>query len=42
MLFKEIIAVYSVNHTEPINKKKQELLNVKAAGTHIYHSYLKG
>jgi hypothetical protein len=42
-LFKEIIAVYSENHTEPINIKcKKELLNVKAAGTYSDHSSLKG
>jgi hypothetical protein len=36
-LFKEIIAAYSVNHAEPVNKKRQELLNIKVVGTHIYH-----
>jgi hypothetical protein len=39
-LFKEIIAVYSDNHTKPINKNV-ELLIVKAAGTCNYHSALK-
>jgi hypothetical protein len=35
MLFREIIIVYSVNHTTPINLlcgKNAELLNVKAGG----------
>jgi len=41
MLFKEIIAVYSENHTEPIIQNA-ELLIVKAAGTYSYHSALKG
>jgi hypothetical protein len=41
MLFKEIIAVYSENHTDPTNKNAESLI-VKAAGTYIYHSALKG
>jgi hypothetical protein len=36
MPFKKMIAVYSENHTEPI-----ELLSVKAAGTYSYHSAVK-
>jgi hypothetical protein len=40
MLFKEIIAVYSENHTKPINTK--QLLIVEAGGTYIYHWALKG
>jgi hypothetical protein len=40
-LFKEIIAVYRVNHTRPINKKG-ELLIVEAGGTYSYHGELKG
>jgi hypothetical protein len=36
MLFKEVILVYTENHTEPINTNT-ELLFVKAAGTYIYH-----
>jgi hypothetical protein len=35
-LFKEIIAVYSENHTKHI-KFKMQLLIVKAAGTYSYH-----
>jgi hypothetical protein len=37
MLFTEIIAVYSNNHTEPIDTlcgQNAELLNVKAGGTY--------
>jgi hypothetical protein len=37
MLFKEIIPVYTDNHTETINTK---LIIVKAAGTNSYHSVL--
>jgi hypothetical protein len=33
MLFKEIIAVYSENHTKPINTNWQLLLFVKAGGS---------
>jgi hypothetical protein len=36
-VIKEIIAVYSENHTEPINTK----YSVKAAGTYNYYSALK-
>jgi hypothetical protein len=39
MLFKKIIAVYSENHTKPINTlcgQSAELLNVKAGGTYTY------
>jgi hypothetical protein len=42
MLFKEIIAVYNKKHTKPMNTKYKSLVNVKAAGTHSYHSALKG
>jgi hypothetical protein len=41
MLSEEIIAVYSENHTEPINNNA-ELLIVKAVGTYSYHSALRG
>jgi hypothetical protein len=41
MLFKEIIAVYSENHTKPINTKAA-LLTVKADGSYSYRSALKG
>jgi hypothetical protein len=44
-LFKEIIAVYSVNHTKPINTlcgQVTDLLLVKAGGTYTYHYALKG
>jgi hypothetical protein len=37
MLFKEVITVYTENHTEPIHKNV-ELVIVKAAGTYGYHS----
>jgi hypothetical protein len=36
MLFKEIIAVYSENHTKPY-AQNAELLVVKAGGTYNYH-----
>jgi lipoate-protein ligase B len=42
-LFKEIIAVYTENHTKHINKlcgKNAELLNVKAGGKVSYHCVL--
>jgi hypothetical protein len=45
MLFKEIIAVHSENHTKHINThygQNAELLNVKAGGTYYYHSAIKG
>jgi hypothetical protein len=43
MLFGEIIAVYSENHTKPMNSvgKKKQLVGVKACGTYIYHGALK-
>jgi hypothetical protein len=41
MLFKDIITVYAENHTMPI-KQNAELLIIKAGGTYIYHSTLKG
>jgi uracil DNA glycosylase len=44
-LFKEIIAVYSENHTKHINTtwgQNAELLNVKSGGTYSYHCALKG
>jgi hypothetical protein len=40
MLFKKIIALYSENHTKPLNTicgQNAELLNVKACGTYSYH-----
>jgi hypothetical protein len=40
-LFKEIIAVYTENHTEP-KISNAELPIVKAAGTSSYHSASKG
>jgi hypothetical protein len=45
MLFGEILAVYSKNHTEHTNIRSRhnaEFLNVKAAGTYSYHYGLKG
>jgi hypothetical protein len=45
MSFKEIIAVYSENHTRYINGlcgQNEELLNVIAGGTYSYHWVLKG
>jgi hypothetical protein len=39
MLFKEIIAVYSENHTKPTNAKRKV---AEARGTYSYHSALKG
>jgi hypothetical protein len=40
MLFKEITAVYSNNHTEPIDKKNTTL-SIKIAETHNYQETLK-
>jgi len=40
MLYREIIAVYSENHTKHVNTlcgQKVELLNVKHGGTYINH-----
>jgi hypothetical protein len=45
LLYKEIIAVYTENHTKHINTlcgQHTELLNVKAGGTYIYHWDLSG
>jgi hypothetical protein len=45
MLFKEIIAVYYENQTNPINilcGQNTELLIVEAGGTYSYHRNLKG
>jgi hypothetical protein len=39
MLFKEIIAVYSENHTMPI--QNAALMTVKADGSYSYRSALK-
>jgi hypothetical protein len=36
-MFKKIIAVYTDNHTEPINTK-QELLIIEVDGNYSYHS----
>jgi hypothetical protein len=41
MLFKEIIAVYSEEHTKPINTNSA-LLTVKADGSYNYRSALQG
>jgi hypothetical protein len=44
-MFKEIIAVYSDNHTKHINifcVQNAELLNVKVGGTYSCHLALKG
>jgi hypothetical protein len=40
-LFKEMIAVYSENHTRPINTKWKLLIG-KASGIYSHHSSLKG
>jgi hypothetical protein len=40
MPFREIAAVYSGNHTKPVNtlcEQDQELLTVKTGGTYSYH-----
>jgi hypothetical protein len=45
MLFREIIAVYSENHTKPIDTlcgNNAELLIVKAGGTYSYYWDVKG
>jgi hypothetical protein len=45
MLFKEIIPVYTENHTKPINILRghdAELLNFIAGSTYSYHWALKG
>jgi hypothetical protein len=45
MLIKEIICVYSGNHTKPLNAlcgQNAELLTVKADYTYSYHWILKG
>jgi hypothetical protein len=45
LMFKEIIFVYSKNHTKPINtlfRQNAELLIVKAGGTYSYHWASKG
>jgi hypothetical protein len=41
MVFKEIIAVYSENHTKPINTNEESLI-VKAGGTYSHHWALEG
>jgi hypothetical protein len=45
MLFRERIVGYSENNTNPINSKfyghNGELVNVKEADTHNYHTTLK-
>jgi hypothetical protein len=41
MLFKEVIAVYSENHTKPINTNVA-LLTVRVDGSYSYRSVLKG
>jgi hypothetical protein len=40
-MFKEMIAVCSENHTEPMNTKYR-VAGFKVAGTYCYHSALKG
>jgi hypothetical protein len=45
MMFKEIIAVYSENYTEPVSKlcgQNSELLIVKVGGAYSYHKVSKG
>jgi len=42
MLFKEIIAVNTENHTKDINTKFRALLLVKSGGTCKYHWDLNG
>jgi hypothetical protein len=40
MLYKEVIAVYSENHTKPINTlygQNSELTNVKEYGAYSHH-----
>jgi hypothetical protein len=41
MLFKEIITVYSENHTKPINTKRS-ITDFRVDGSYSYHSALKG
>jgi hypothetical protein len=41
MLFIEVTAIYSENHTKPINKNS-ELLIVTAGGLYSYHWALRG
>jgi hypothetical protein len=44
ILFREIIAVYSDNHTKPINAicgQNAKIPTVKAGGTYTYHCVLK-
>jgi hypothetical protein len=41
MLFKEVITVYSENHTKPVHKNVA-LLTVKADGSYSYRLALKG
>jgi hypothetical protein len=44
-LFKDIIPVYSENHTKHINTlsgQNSELVNDEVCGTHTYHWVLKG
>jgi hypothetical protein len=41
MLLEEIIAVYSENHTKPINTlygQNEDFVNIKSCGTYKYHS----
>jgi hypothetical protein len=40
-LFKEIIALYTDNHKEPINTKRRVMI-IKVAGAYSYRSVLKG
>jgi hypothetical protein len=44
MLFREVVAVYSENHTKPricSVDREHELLNVKAGGAYSMHCSLK-
>jgi hypothetical protein len=43
MIFKEIIAVYTENHTKPVHilyAQNAELFIVNAGGTYIYFSFM--
>jgi hypothetical protein len=45
MIYNETVAVYSKNHTSPINTfcmQNIDYLNFKAGGTYIYRCALKG
>jgi hypothetical protein len=45
MVFKEMLAFYSENHTKPVDLlfgQNAGILSVKAGGTYSYHWVLKG